>query len=295
MTGIESSIASTVRPGDRALVLVHGRFGERIVDMLHRWGASVIVCSVAWGETIGADHLRRTLTGHPPFDHVWMVHSETSTGVLTSIEDLLPLVRIHSPSALIGVDAVTSIGIHPVFVDAWGLDLVAAGIQKGLMCPPGLAVVAISERAQSRMHEQPRAYTLHLPTVLQQQVKGLFAWTPPVTLVRGLGAALDRIHTEGVSEVWGRHARVSQYLRESLIERGFSLFGAATSNALVAIADERSERIRELLRMEHDIIVAGGQDRMSGQLLRIGCCGATTMRDISELMTAVDAVLKELS
>ena len=179
-----------------------------------------------------------------------------------------------------------------------GLKVTELRQQKGLTQEQLAERCEVSARTIQRIESgevDPRAYTLHLPSVLEHQAKGLFPWTPPVTLVRGLDAALQRILAEGLEQVWERHAMVARTLREALIARGFTVFGQATSNALVAVEDHRSDTIRTALRTRHNMIVAGGQDQQSGRLIRFGCCGATTQADVDDLLAALDDILMDLA
>lgn len=292
MTGIEAAMASTVRPGDAVVVLEHGRFGERLTAIAGIYGASVTVLRVPWGQTITsgmvADHLR-TLDR---IDHVWLVHSETSTGVTLDLEAIASTVTAIAPNALLGVDAITSLAIHPVLTDAWGLDMVVTASQKGFACPPGLAAVSVSTRAEARMRAlKPVSYTLHLPTVLDSMEKGLFPWTPPVTLVRGLDVALGMLLEEGMDNVWQRHTNVTQYLHDALRARSLPFFGNATSHAVTVVEHARSTAIKTALAERHGMVIAGGQDQLQHRVFRIGTIGWIDRADIDALMHAIDDVL----
>jgi aspartate aminotransferase-like enzyme len=289
MTAIEAAIASTTRPGDQALVVDNGRFADRIASILVRYGAHVHRVTVAWGERVDV------LPAVEHLDIAWFVHSETSTGVALDIASLAQQVRAHHPDILIGVDGITSVGVHSVQTDAWQLDLVVTASQKGLMCPPGLATVSISPRAETRMRSMAaRTYTLDLSVVLDHQRKGLFAWTPPVTLIAGLDVALQLILDEGLDHVIARHADVTRYLHARLTDHGLRIFGDGTSHALTAVDDVRADVIRRALAERHDMMVAGGQDRLAGRIFRIGTCGNMHRSDIDELMTALIDVLTHL-
>lgn len=292
MTGIEAAMASTVRPGDVVVVLEHGRFGERLTAIAGIYGATASVLRVPWGETITsgmvADHLR-TLDR---IDHVWLVHSETSTGVTLDLEAIASTVHTNAPNALLGVDAITSLAIHPVLTDAWGLDMVVTASQKGFACPPGLAAVCVSSRAEAHMRAlKPVSYTLHLPTVLDSMEKGLFPWTPPVTLVAGLDVALGMLLDEGMDRVWQRHTDLTRYLHDALRARSLPFFGNATSHAVTVVEYARSTAIKTALAERHGMVIAGGQDQLQHHVFRIGTIGWIGRADIDALMHAIDDVL----
>ncbi|MBU3742128.1 MAG: alanine--glyoxylate aminotransferase family protein [Candidatus Kapabacteria bacterium] len=292
MTGIEAAMASTLAPGDTVVVLEHGRFGARLATIAERYGAAPSVLRVPWGETITAAMVEEYLRPLQGVRHVWLVHSETSTGVALELEAIARSIRRVAPDTLIGVDAITSMAIHAVETDAWDLDLVVSASQKGFACPPGLATVGISPRAEARMRARPAStYTLHLPTVVDSMKQGLFPWTPPVTLIAGLDVALDVILAEGLDLVWQRHADLARYTQSALADRGFTLFGDGSSHAVTVIADERASQIKRGLLEKHDIVIAGGQDLLQDKVFRIGTCGNVHRADIEDLMRAIDDVL----
>lgn len=304
MTGIEAAITSTLRRGESAIVLVHGRFGERIAHIMRIHGVTPHVIEVPWGETIKPEAVVTTLKEFPNASALWMVHGETSTGVALDVEAIALAVRAEcagrteraassqTKDILICVDAIASLAIHPLETDAWSLDIVVAGIQKGLMCPPGLVCVSVSPRALERVVDNDiRTYTLDLQTVLAHQEKGLFTWTPPVTLVRALDVALNLVLLEGLPNVWQRHADVSRMLQEGVRDRGLSVFGDGTSHAVTPVVLANANTFRQRLLQRHAIVIANGQDHLSGTLVRIGTCGSITRRDILELFNAIDDVL----
>lgn len=289
MTGIEAAMASTIAPDDAVVVVEHGRFGERLATIASRYGGNVTTVSVPWGECPTSAQLDEVLHAMPCVDHVWMVHSETSTGVTLDLQAMAQCVRSVWPDALLGVDAITSLAIHPLLMDAWDADLVVSASQKGLGCPPGLATLGVSARALGVMRSKPATtYTLHVPTVLDSMSKGLFPWTPPVTLLAGLNVALSMILSEGIDNVWQRHADLAAYTHKALRDRGFTLFGDATSHAVTVIADVRAQQIQRLLLERHGMVIAGGQDKLQGQVFRVGTCGWLHRSDMDDLMDAID-------
>lgn len=292
MTGIEAAIASTTRPGQRALVLNNGRFAERCTTILQRYGCMVDEIVVPWGETITAEQVAQKLAEIRDVHTVWITHSETSTAVTVDLAAIAKTIRSFVPNALICVDAVTSLAVHAVETDAWDLDVVVTGIQKGLMCPPGLACVALRERATSSLSTQPRSYTLDLPTILRAQQRQQFAWTPPVTLIAGLDAAITLLLERGMEEVWATHQRVADHLRAQLRTMGLHLFGAATSNAVTAFTLDHANEVKDRLLRHHSMVVAGGQDRLNDTILRIGTCGPYTTHDMDVVCSALASVLE---
>lgn len=296
MTGIEAAVASLHRSGERVLVLNNGRFAERCSTILSRYGCVVDEIMVEWGESISAELVATTLDAMSAPASVWITHSETSTGVTLDLAAIASVIHERAPNALICVDAVTSMAVHPVETDAWKLDVVVTGIQKGLCCPPGLACISLSERAQQKLHTTtPHAYTLDLSIVLHHYHKHLFAWTPPVTLVAGLDVALHSVLSVGMDATWQKHQRVADHLRTRLGSMGLLLFGESTSNAVTAVEHPSADQLRGLLLERHRIVIAGGQDRLQGRVVRIGTCGPYTMHDVDVLCTAIEDVLATLT
>ncbi|MCX6140040.1 MAG: aminotransferase class V-fold PLP-dependent enzyme [Candidatus Kapabacteria bacterium] len=292
MTGIEACIASTVRRGDRVVVLQHGRFGARLVTINKLYGAHVIELSVSLGETISPELVQDRLKGIDGISTVWLVHSETSTGVALDLAGIASVVREYAPHALLMVDAVLTLAIQELKTDEWHLDAVVAGIQKGLMCPPGIACVAISEKFIARMSAcDPSSYTLDLRTVLDFQRRGLSPWTPPVSLMAGLDVSLTDITNRGLHSIWQHHNELVQFVQQQCMARGFTQFGDGTSRGVVVVQHPEVSMIIHELAERHNIIVAGGQDTLKDKVMRIGTCGSYTIKKMTELFAAIDSIL----
>lgn len=293
MTGIDAAFRSVVHPDDHVLVVSHGRFGERLATLSQRAGYVTYHRSFEWGLAPTMDDVLEAIHQHPRTTVLWIVYSETSTGVTIDLQEIAAAVRRQAPHVLLCIDAVTALAIHHLQTDAWGLDVVAAGIQKGLMCPPGLACLSLSHRAQMRIVERKReAYTLDLKTVLDaQQSSGRFAWTPPVTLVAALDQALDMILTEGLDAVVARHESNWKVTRSFVHQSTLRPFGEASSFAVTVALHSHANQIRFTLENTFDVLIAGGQEQLSGTAIRIGTCGAVKPSDLDDLFNALRDVL----
>lgn len=295
MTGIEAAMISVHRPGDHVAILEHGRFGQRLTEIATIYGLIPHPLTVPWGEVITSEMVASHLNTRSDWSGVWFVHSETSTGVVLDAASITKVIRDITPDVIIGMDAVLSIAIEEVSVAAWTIDLAICGIQKGLMCPPGLACVSISERAEQHiLANQRRSYTLDLHTVLDHQREGLFAWTPPVSLVAALNVALKQILSEGLTNVWQRHQTCANIVRTGVKDLGLKIFGPGTSHAVTVIEHHRSNEIRRGLEDAHRILVASGQDQYAGRMFRIGTCGMITPSDAHDVVDALRSVLTHL-
>ncbi len=296
MTGIEAALASVHGQGSTVVVFSHGRFGDRLRVIAERYGLSVIYRTVDWGQPITPSMVQDTLSDHQYADGVWLVHAETSTGVAVDLPSITSVIRRMVPEAVIGVDVVTSLGVQHVDMDAWQLDVAVTGLQKGLACVPGMAAVALSDRAQHRIQTvEPSTYTLDLRRILDSQQKGLFTWTPPVTLVAALDVALEHLLSAGIETRWREHQERHDAIIDVCSRHDVPLFGDTSAPGVVAIAHDQSDAVRQLLRDAHGIQVAGGQDRLAGRILRIGTMGYHPTDDFTYLLDALSSSFSELA
>ena len=296
MSGIEAAISSLHPTGASVLIFSHGRFGERLRTIAQTYGLSVIYRPVPWGETITVDQVEEALRSHPYVDGVWLVHAETSTAVALDLEALIPSVKRMAPGALIGLDVVTSLGVQPFAMDARDIDIAVTGLQKGLACVPGAGVVALSQRAMSRLETaEPPTYTLDLRRVVRNQSNGLFTWTPPVTLLAALDAALELLERDGLETRWQMHRERHTTISKHCADLGLETFGDATAMGVVAVAHDRADEIRAQLREVHDLHLAGGQDQLAGTILRIGTMGHRSPDDVPRLLDALQSTVQGLS
>jgi serine---pyruvate transaminase len=291
----ESAVANLVSPGEPHLAVSAGNFGERWVAMLTAYGADVDVLRYAWGETPDADDLRARLREREA-KAVWIVHSETSTGVVADVRSLAAAAR--EAGALVVVDAVSSLGAVPCETDAWGLDVVVSGSQKALMCPPGLGLAAVSEAAFSAAGSSPRFY-FDWERTRKAQEKLDAPFTPPVSLVAGLDVALDLLLAEGLEAAFERHVRLGRAARAGIKALGLELFSpdedrSAVVTAVRAPAGIDSSDVVRGLRDRFGITIANGQGDLKGKIFRLGHIGWFDVFDITTQIAAVELALADL-
>lgn len=290
-TGALEAVASALCPeGSRALVLVNGRFSARCAEILRRLRVQVQRLEAPWGESISPEALERYLESHPGMESVWIVHSETSTGVLQPLQELIGVVRRYCPDAFVCVDAITSFAVHPCPM-SWGIDAVVVSSQKALMLPPGLAIVGLSARAWEHvLRHDSRSLYFDLRLARERASEGLTLWTPAVSLVRALGYVLEHYFANGLAPHWERHARNARAVRAALGQLGLRCFGQSGSNALSVV--ELPEPLRTLPEelAACGFAVGRGQDALAGRVMRIGHMGALSVGDVLEFL----AVLEEL-
>ena len=292
----ESAVVNLLSPGERVLAVSAGEFGERWARIATAYGADVQDLRYTWGETPQADDVRSRLeeTGA---EVVFLVHSETSTGVVADVAALSRAAR--EAGALSVVDAVSSLGAVPVETDAWGLDVVVAGSQKALMTPPGLSVVTVSKAAWARSERStsPRFYFdwARLRDALET---GSTPFTPAVSLVAALDTALGLLLDEGLEAAFARHAALGRACREGAKAMGLELFSPDEDRSAIVTAILTPEGVdaRELclaLRDRFGITVAGAHGELGSRMFRIGHIGYYDVFDITTALAAVEVLLAE--
>ncbi len=294
--GLESAIVNTLSPADRVIACVAGMFGVRFAEIARDFGAQVERLTFAPGERIEPQRIADALKQFPDAKAVLVTHNETSTGVLHPLREIAAVVRAQS-DALLMVDAVSSFGATEIAMDAWGIDVVITGSQKALMSPPGVAVVAIGERAlrASERAKMSRSYFSWKP-YRERLAEGFTPYTPALPVFFALDVALGMIDVEGLDNVYARHQRVAQFTRDGVAELGFALLVANERDAsptLTAIkmpdgADSDTIRRRAL---KLGVTFGGGLGDLTGKILRIGHMGFVHE---SELNAAL-SVLREVS
>ena len=298
---MEASVSNLTSPGDQVLVLTAGKFGERWRDLAQAYGCQVELASAAYGQTFSSAQIREKLT--PGVRAVYVQATESSTGVRHDLEAIAGLVRAQSPQALLVVDAITGLGTTRLDVDAWGIDIIIGGSQKALMIPPGLAYLAVSERAWQRAESarSPRYY-FDLRRERKAAAKGESAYTPATALIAALGAALDYLRQGGDgSLVAGRDHLIAgaelcaQMTRAAVAALGLRLFApAAPASALTAVvppAGLDSGKVVAGLRENFGAVVANGQGEMKGKLFRIAHIGYYDYLDTIGVIGALEHVL----
>ncbi|MCC5652192.1 alanine--glyoxylate aminotransferase family protein [Nostoc sp. XA013] len=297
---VEAGIINFLSPGDRILVGSNGKFGERWVEIGQAYGLNVEEVKVEWGKPLDPAAFAEKLQAdtQKQIKAVIITHSETSTGVLNDLETINRHVKEHG-EALIIVDAVTSLGAFNLPVDAWGLDIVASGSQKGYMIPPGLGFVSVSPKAWEayKTAKLPKYY-LDLGKYRKATAKNTTPFTPPVNLIVALHTTLRMMKEEGLESIFARHERLKNATRAAIQGLNLPLFAAdsSASPAITAVAPQgiESDKIRSLMKKRFDIALAGGQDHLSNKIFRIGHLGFVSDRDILSCIASLEVTLAEL-
>ena len=297
--GLEAAIVNTLSPGDKVLSTSIGVFGDRFTKIAQQFGAEIIALDFEWGKAADIDTIRRALQDEPKIKAVLVTHNETSTGVTNDLASISSVVKEFDKLLL--VDAVSSLGSIDLPVDDWHCDVTITGSQKGWMVPPGLTMISVNEEAWRAYAEakMPRFYW-DFAKAKSSLEKGQTPWTPAVSIVFALQVALDMMLKEGLANIVARHARVGKAAREGIKSLGLSLFAEEShaSNTVTAVAVPEGldvKKLRKILKEEHQVVLAGGQQKLDGKIFRIGHLGWVNEKDIEAVISALKVALPQAS
>ena len=294
--GMEACVVNALSQGDKAVVVRGGKFGERWAEICEAYGVSVIPIDIENGKAVKPDLLDYALKKEKDVKAVFVTQSETSTGVVHDIESIAKVVKGHN--VLLVVDAITGIGVHPLMMDDWGIDIAVTGSQKGCMLPPGLAFVCVAQSAWEAIEKSklPKYYW-DFKKMRKSLNNKTTAFTPAISLITAASKALDMVREEGIENVWKRHARLAHAMREGMKALGLELFaGDASSNVLTAVKSPEgidiSSAIKKL-RDETGVTITGGQAELKDKIFRVGHMGYVNDFDIILAISAVEKCLYE--
>lgn len=296
--GLESAVANLVSPGDEVVVALSGNFGERFAALAAAYGADVVRLEFEWGEPVDADDLARVLERHPKAGVVLLTHNETSTGLTNPLRELAGVAR--RAGRIVVVDGVSSISSIDIETDAWGVDVAVSGSQKGWMAPPGLSLVSVSDRAwaQQAKARSPRFY-FDWKEAKSWADKGQTPFTPTIAVVFALQEGLHMLEEEGLDNVYERHVRLARATQAGLRALGFELYareGYRSNTVTSAVPPQGLDvaALRKLLDEKYGVVIAGGQGKMSGKMVRVGHLGAVAEGDVVQVIWAIEQALEEL-
>jgi len=285
----EAAITNTLSYGDKVLTFRFGQFSHLWADMMIRLGLEPEIVDVPWGEGVPSEQLHRILeqdSGHA-IKAVFVCHNETATGVTSDIHAVRMAIDAAKHPALLLVDTVSSLGSIDFQMDAWQVDVVVSGSQKGLMLPAGLGLLAMSEKAMaSRATANMKRCYFDLDDMIRSNPAGYFPYTPPLPLLYGLRESLNIIFEEGLEEIFARHHRLAQSVRETVLQ-GWKLSLCAndpkwwsdTVSAVLVPEGINGAHVIDVAFRRYNLALGAGLSQMAGKLFRIGHLG-----DLNELM-----------
>ncbi|MEE8362626.1 MAG: alanine--glyoxylate aminotransferase family protein [Dehalococcoidia bacterium] len=296
---MEMSIVNTLSPGDRVLSISIGTFGNRFGDIAEAYGAEVTRLECEWGEAADPEQVRSLLKGIDGCAAVVFTHSESSTGVINPLEAIARVVHEES-DALVLLDAVSSAGGVPLPMDAWGVDVVATASQKAWVAPPGIAMIALNDRAWEA-HESSTMPRYYFNVDMYQRFLeiGQPPFTPALPTVYALDKSLQAIVDEGVESVFARHHARAEQTRQGIKSLGLELFPdeSVASDTVTAIKvpdDIDGGELVTKVRTEQGVVLGGGQQKLAGKIFRIGHMGRVEPDEIDGCLTAIEKTLASL-
>ncbi|MDA8092100.1 MAG: alanine--glyoxylate aminotransferase family protein [Nitrospiraceae bacterium] len=293
-----ASVNNFFNTGDHVVVVNGGKFGERWTKICQAYGLSVTEITVPWGHAINPADVAAALEKDPAVKAVFMQAVETSTGVYHDVEGVGSVIK-NKKDVLFIVDAISALVAHDLKADAWGVDLMVGGSQKGLMLPPGLAFLSVSEKAWEKAEgsKMPHFY-FNLKKEREGLKKNSTNFTPAVSLIVGLDAALEMLEKEGLQAVFARHARLAHATRQAVSAMGLEIYPSQSpSNSVTAIKAPEGvdgQEIYKTLREKYGITAAGGQDKLKGKVFRIAHLGYAGTFDVITAIAAIEMTLKGL-
>ena len=296
--GLESAVANLVSPGDEVVVALCGNFGERFAALAAAYGADVVRLEFEWGQPVDPDDLTVVLERHPKARLLLLTHNETSTGLTNPLRELARAGR--NADRIVVVDGVSSISSIAIETDAWGIDVAVSGSQKGWMAPPGFALVSVSDRAWALQAKarSPRFY-FDWKEAKAWAEKGMTPFTPAVPVAFALQEGLRMLEEEGLENVYQRHTRLARATQAGLEALGFQLFardGYRSHTVTSALPPPGLDvnTLRKLLDTRYGVVIAGGQGKMTGKMVRVGRLGAVADGDVVQVIWAMEQALEEL-
>jgi aspartate aminotransferase-like enzyme len=298
--GLESAIQNVCSPGDEVFVPLAGFFADRWRRLAMAHGLTVHTTEDEWGTRLDPSRVAEALDEHPNTKAVLLTHSETSTGVIQPVEQLAAVARERG--ALVVVDVVSSLGAVPFAFDAWGIDVAVGGSQKALSASPGIAFVAVGERgaAAAETATLPRFYfdwrTYRTFAALPEPEN---PWTPAISVMQGLHAALELYFQDGVEVALARHELLSRAVKDGVRAMGLDLFGDGleanwTVTAIRAPEGLSADVICDKIRADFACVLAPGQGPLKGRVFRIGHFGYVGELDIVRGLAALEMTLGRL-
>src|SRR6056297_189497 len=290
---MEAAVANTVAKGDKVIVVDGGKFGERWAQLCKAFEAEIDLIKLDWGDYVKPQQIQAALEKNPDTVAVFATHSETSTGTVNPIQEIAAVVKDYK--ALMVVDSVSGLLAEPLKMDEWQVDIVATGLQKGVMLPPGLALITLSEKALVRINECPNKNKYYFDLKKYSKKYPDSPYTAGVNQIYQLSAALKMIEEEGMEAVWDRHRILADATRAGVKAMGFELLSKKPGNVTTAVLSPvDTGKLTKLMRDKYGVTMAGGQDDYKGKIFRMAHLGYMSKFDTIIGLAALEMAFNEL-
>lgn len=287
-----AAVYSLFRPGDKVLVVEAGKFGQRWTEIARSRGLRALPLVVPWGSAVDPGKIGELLREDGEIKGILMQLSETSTGVLHPVRDVASITR--ESRTLLVVDGISAVGISPCPMDDWGVDCLLTGSQKGLMLPPGLALLALSSRAWE--YVQPACFYFDLLAERENVAKGQTHFTSPINLIIGLRASMDLLLVNGLDAVYRKQWALTAMTRSGASSLGLELLAPehyAWGVTAIKMPDGiDGGDVLKRLESQYGIVMAGGQDELKGKIVRMGHMGWVDWGDCLAGLSALSQCLQ---
>lgn len=294
---MEAAVSNLLSPGDTVITVQGGKFGERWTEIAQAYGINAEVIDVKWGEAVSPSEIEKRLKANPKIKAVFTTLCETSTGAASDIEAIGKTVK--DSAAVLVVDAISGLGAIDLKTDAWSVDVVVSGSQKGLMLPPGLGFISPSPKA-AKLIESSKCpkYYFDLKEAKKALDKTDTPFTPAIGLIIALNEALKMMKQDGLENIFARHKKMADAARAAIKALGLELFAPAAASdvvtAVVVPAGIDGEKLVKTMRDTYGVTIAGGQAELKGKVFRIAHMGHIEEFDIIAGISCLEKVLTQM-
>lgn len=294
---MEASVCNLLSPGDKAITVEGGKFGERWTELCQAYGITTRVIKVEWGQAVDPAAIKAILDEDKDIKVVFTTLNETSTAVLTDVKAVAEVVS--GTDAVLVVDAISGLGVVDLQMDNWGVDVVVSASHKGFMLPPGVAFVAVNDKAFALVEKSisPRYYF-----DFRKSKKALAGtdtpFTPAIGIIIALKESLKLMHDFGLQNLFAHYGRLAQGVSAAAEALGLTLFPdvSCRSNALSAInlpSSVDGGKLVKTMRDTYGISMAGGQAQLKGKIVRLAHMGCLDEYDMLTGIACLEKGLKE--
>ena len=287
---MEAAVTNLCR--DTLLSVNSGKFGERFGKIALASGLKNVEIKHDWDTPATVEEVIEAVKANPSVDAIAVQISESAGGLRHPVEEIAAAVKALNPDIMVIADGITAIGVERINVE--NIDCVIAGSQKALMLPPGLAILGLSNKAIEKIGTG-KGYYLNLASEIKKQRQNTTAYTAATTLIIGLRAMLQEIEARGgLGVLFCNTARRAKATRFALEALGLHSYPKTPARSMTTINDENAKEIRDLLKTDFGVNVAGGQDHLKGKIFRINQMGLIETSEMVWVVNAVELALAKL-